>query len=59
MRNPYRIITICERLKAAWAQVPDMRLLQLLEGAGVEYYTEDDDMIVLVEKFVERMTKNT
>lgn len=56
MRNPYRIGVYCERLKKAWEKVPDLRLGQLLEDAGVQFYTEDGEAIRRVEEFVEKVT---
>jgi len=57
MRNPYRIRPYAERLIAAWEKVPEMRLGQLLENAGVQFYTEDGEMIRRVEEFVKEVTK--
>ncbi len=57
MRNPYRIQVICQRLAAAWEKLPDLRLAQLLEDAAVNFYTEDDKMIQMVESFVDELTQ--
>ena len=58
MRDPNRIDEICNRLKVAWKQVPDMRLGQLLENAGVGFYTEDKKAIEFIEAFVWRVSDN-
>jgi len=56
MRNPGRIDACLDQLKEAWKRIPDMRLGQLLENAGVNFYTEDVDAISKVFEFVERFT---
>lgn len=55
MRDPYRIYCCCNELCKLWARVPDMRLGQLLENAGVTFYTEDGDMIQKVKEFVDKI----
>ena len=55
MRNPYRIPCYCDELRKLWARVPDMRLGQLLENAGVTFYTEDEDMIRKVKEFIDKV----
>ena len=56
MRDPNRMRPYMERIIAAWQNVPDMRLGQLLLGAGVQFYTEDEDTVQKVEEFVRRIT---
>ena len=56
MRNPKRIDACLDQLKEAWKQVPDMRLGQLLENAGVDFYTEDIDAVSKVFEFIEHFT---
>lgn len=54
MRNPNRIPSYCNKIAELWARVPDMRLGQLLDNAGVSFYTEDEDAIRKVEEFVNK-----
>lgn len=54
MRNPGRIDVCLGWLGEAWKRVPDMRLGQLLENAGVDFYTEDIEAIRKVEEFVNK-----
>lgn len=60
MRNPKRIGEFCDRLKAAWATVPDMRfgqLVAILQSAGGDlFYLEDDETLKLIEKKIGRDT---
>ena len=59
MRNPKRINEFCNRLKAAWSAMPDMRFGQLIEnvndfiasGFGI-FYIEDDKLIERIEEYV-------
>lgn len=58
MRDPKRIDEFCDRLKAVWHQVPDMRFGQLMVGtftimekSGTDpFYREDDEMIEYLEQ---------
>ena len=60
MRNPKRIGEFCDRLKAAWATVSDMRfgqLVAILQSAGGDlFYLEDDEILKLIEKKIGRDT---
>ena len=60
VRNPKRIGEFCDRLKAAWAAVPDMRfgqLVAILQSAGGDlFYLEDDEILKLIEKKIGRDT---
>ena len=59
MRNPGRIDACLGWLGEAWKQVPDMRLGQLLENAGVGFYTEDVEAMSKVTAFVEKVKGKT
>lgn len=55
MRNPERIRPLCDRLAEAWEKLPDLRLGQLLVDSlnGKDpFYTEDEDLIRMIERFV-------
>lgn len=59
MRNPERIIPLCERLAEAWKKIPDLRLGQLLVdslGGKDPFYIEDEDLIRMIEQFVRGST---
>lgn len=59
MRNPERIIPLCERLAEAWEKLPDLRLGQLLVdslGGKDPFYIEDEDLIRMLERFVRENT---
>lgn len=53
-RNPERIDLLLERIRVAWQQCPDLRLIQLLENSyppgTVGYYLEDDKLLTCLEK---------
>lgn len=59
MRDPKRIIDICNRLANAWQQNPDLRLGQLIVNALPEefdlnpFYIEDEDLIKEIERVVD------
>lgn len=54
VRDTKRIGLFCERLRAAWATVPDLRFGQvvaLLQSAGGDlFYLEDDAVLQLIEQ---------
>ena len=58
VRNPKRIGEFCDRLKSAWATVPDMRfgqLVAILQSAGGDlFYLEDDEVLKLIEQKIGR-----
>jgi hypothetical protein len=60
VRNPKKIGEFCDRLKAVWATVPDMRfgqLVAILQSAGGDlFYLEDDEILKLIEKKIGRDT---
>lgn len=45
MRDPDRIDPMLAELAVLWKKYPDLRLGQLLENLGVQYYTEDDTVL--------------
>lgn len=58
MRDPKRIRKFCNRLAAAWEQLPDWRFGQLMMNALGEmkrdpFFPEDDEMIEYLENYVE------
>lgn len=58
MRDPKRIKKFCNRLAAAWEQLPDWRFGQLMMNALGEmkrdpFFPEDDEMIEYLEHYVE------
>ena len=58
MRDPKRIKKFCNRLAAAWEQLPDWRFGQLMMNALGEmkrdpFFPEDDEMIEYLENYVE------
>ena len=58
MRDPKRIRKFCNRLASAWECMPDWRFGQLILNC-MDYqphslfYTEDDEMIEGIEKYIE------
>jgi len=60
MRNPKRIRTFCNRLAAAWENLPDWRFGQLMTNVFGEmsydgcdpFFPEDDEMIKYIEEYV-------
>lgn len=63
MRDPKRIRKFCNRLAAAWEQLPDWRFGQLMVNALGEmkrdpFFPEDDEMIEYLEKYVENSPYN-
>ncbi len=56
MRDPSRILVFCDRLAKAWQQFPDLRFGQFILNIFYEdgrdlFYTEDDEMIEIIEKY--------
>ena len=56
MRDPSRILVFCDRLAKAWQQFPDLRFGQFILNIFYEdgrdlFYTEDDEMIEIIEKW--------
>lgn len=66
MRDIKRIDDFCNRLKAVWKQVPDLRFGQLmmnafgtmLEGGRDPFFTEEDEMIKFLENYVSSPSNN-
>jgi hypothetical protein len=62
MRDPERIPRILEKLRILWAEMPDLRLGQLVDNARMVsdghdidlFYIEDD----LIEEGLERISEN-
>ena len=57
MRDPKRIRKFCNRLAAAWENLPDWRFGQLMVNALGEmgkdpFFPEDDEMIQYIERYV-------
>lgn len=54
MRNPERIPVILDALLECWLKHPDQRLMQLLDNVThpmLQFYTEDDVLLELIEKY--------
>ena len=61
MRDSKRIRSFCNRLAAAWEQLPDWRFGQLIINALSEmgkdpFFPEEDEMIEFIEGYVKRIT---
>lgn len=63
MRDPKRIDTFCDELKAIWHRVPDWRFGQLMSNMFGEYvgetgqdifFTEDNEMMKFFRKFIDK-----
>ena len=58
MRDPNRIDKYCKRLAEVWKELPDWRLGQLMinfidcRGGPLAFYMEDEDFMIMLEKFV-------
>ena len=64
MRDPNRIYKYCNKLAEIWSQLPDWRLGQLMiniidqAGGALSFYMEDEDFLIMLEKYVKEITKN-
>ena len=60
MRDPNRIAHLLVLLGRLWKQSPDLRFAQIIEilksklGTDDMFYVEDDDLIKLMEKMVDK-----
>jgi len=55
MRDTHRINKICDMLAAAWSNVPDWRLAQLMSNILSTkdcFYMEDKEFIEYIEKYI-------
>ena len=58
MRDPNRIEAYCKWLAEIWKELPDWRLGQLMvnfidcKGSPLAFYMEDEDFMIMLEKFV-------
>ena len=58
MRDPNRIDKYCKQLAEVWKELPDWRLGQLMvnfidcKGGPLAFYMEDEDFMIMLEKFV-------
>ena len=67
MRNPDRIYPFCNRLAAAWMELPDWRFGQLMcnllgdmAGNGRDpFFPEEDEMIDYIEQYIARVIGKT
>lgn len=51
MKNPARIHDVLEMLADYWLERPDLRLGQLIMNLGVDYYTEDEELLRTLDAF--------
>ena len=64
MRDSKRIRKFCNRLATAWELLPDWRfgqmVMNILGHMSIErrypFFTEDDEMIEYIEKYIEKYT---
>ncbi len=53
MRDAKRIPRVLKEVEKVWKQQPDLRLMQLLTLTGVNFYTEDEELVERVKKLPE------
>ena len=53
MRDPARIPVVIAALARLWAKQPDLRLYQLMENLGGDYYTEDTALLCSINENLE------
>lgn len=53
MRDVKRISGVLKEVGKIWKQQPDLRLMQLLTITGVNFYTEDEELVRRVKKLPE------
>lgn len=63
MKDPQRIDDFCDRLKAVWHKLPDLRFSQLLSIVYstlpfTPFYIEDDGMIKAIENWAKAKSTN-
>ena len=51
-RNPKRIEKILRTLLELWLLNPDYRLGQLIENCGINFFTEDDKVLINLENHI-------
>jgi hypothetical protein len=61
MRDLNRIEAYCKWLAEVWKELPDWRLGQLMvnfidcKGGPLAFYMEDEDFMIMLEKFVKEI----